>query len=265
MKRLTVPLLLRCFFRSYLVGAAYNPHGLQNIGFIYAIEPGLVALHGPGPALREARLRYAGGYNCHPFFTPMLLGAMLAGERSVAAGNASAALPAAVKDATANALSAIGDSFFNGALLNTWALGAGCLVLAGEGLWAFRLTAAAFLLLQAFKLGTFFLGVREGMAILRYMRKFDLINKGETVKRINALLLACFTWLALARGGEGAHFPLVWCGVVFYLLYSGWLVGRLHVPRIFAGIVLLLAAALLHAFGILEQLPALPFVWKSGG
>ena len=38
MNGLKASLLLGCFLRTYLVAAAYNPRGLQNIGFMFAIE-----------------------------------------------------------------------------------------------------------------------------------------------------------------------------------------------------------------------------------
>lgn len=243
---------IRCFLRTYCIASAYNPHGLQNIGFLYAIEPALNALYGPGPRLREARLRYASNYNSHPFLTPMLLGVLLRMEKGIAMGHLDPAVLVALKDTTANTLSAIGDSIFNGTLLSSWVLVVGCLVLAGMPGPALALTALAFALLQVFKLATFILGFRKGMAVLFFLRRLDLINWGERIKYVNALLLSLFLWLALPEASMEA-----WAGAILYLLMAGWIVGRLHVPRILVALVLLAAGVALHMSGLFGRIPAL--------
>ena len=245
-------LLLGCFLRTYLVGAAYNTRGLQNIGFIFAIEPALAAMYGPGTALRDARLRYARNYNCHQFFTPMLLGVFLRMEEEIASGRLDPAVQNSVKDTTANTLSAIGDSFFNGTALNTWAIAVSCMVLAGLPLAALLLTTVLFALLQVFKLATFILALRKGMAVLFFLRRLDLINWGDRFKYVNALLLTFFLWLAL----PGASAP-AWGVTGTYLLLAGWVVGRLHVPRVFVALILLAVAVALHLSSLFPDMPSL--------
>ena len=252
MNGLKASLLLGCFLRTYLVAAAYNPRGLQNIGFMFAIEPALHALYGPGPGLRDARLRYVRNYNCHQFFTPMLLGLFVHMEAEIAAGRLDPAVQNNVKDTTANTLSAIGDSFFNGTALNTWAITVSCMVLAGMPLAAFLLTVLLFVLLQIFKAGTFLLALRKGMAVLFLLRRLDLINWGDRFKYANALLLALFLWLAL----PGASAPS-WGIVGFCLLLAGWLVGKLHAPRVFVALVILAVAVVLHLSSVFPEVPGL--------
>ena len=210
----------------------------------------LFRLFGP----REARLRYARNYNCHLFFTPMLLGIFLRMEEEIAAGRLNAAVQDSLKDTTANTLSAIGDSFFNGTALNTWAVAAACLVLAGLPMAAVALTAILFVLLQFFKIVTFILALRKGLAVLLFLRRLDLINWGDRFKYVNALLLALF--LCLALPGASA---LSWGGVGLYLLLAGWVVGRLHVPRVFVALFLLAAAVTMHLAEIFPDIPHLFF------
>jgi len=247
---LPVTLLLRSFARAYFVGAAYNPRGLQNIGFTYAIEPGLVAIYGKGKALRNARLRYARHYNCHPFLTPLLLGVFLRMEFDIARGKLTPQILMSLKDTTANTLSGIGDSFFNGSLLNTWALSMTALLLAGCPLIAAVLTASAFLLLQFFKLASFFMGYSQGISFLFFMKRIDLINWSERLKCINAALLVLSLWLALPSVGIN-----VWGGVALYLLLAGWLIGKVHVPRIFIALLLLVLTVALHLTDKLGHIP----------
>jgi PTS system mannose-specific IID component len=234
MSRPRASVYLGCFFRSYFVGAVYNLHGLQNIGFLFAIEPALAALYGPGEALREARLRYA-QYNCHPFFTPLFLGVLLNMETAIAEKQLDPDLLVNLKDTTAHTLSAIGDSFFYGSLLGTWALSGACLVLAGlqaEVLW---LTGLGFLALQFLRLAAFVLGLRKRMAVLFFVQRLNLINWGDHCKTLNAVLLGIFLRLALTEAPAPA-----WGGVVLYLLLAGWLAGRAHMSR--TGITLALLA-----------------------
>ena len=250
MDALRPSLLVRCFLRTYLVAAAYNPRGLQNIGFTFAIEPALEALYGPGQALRSARMRYVRNYNCHPFWTPMLLGIFLHMENAIAEGRTDPGLLTNLKDTTANALSAIGDSLFNGTLLSTWALVTSCLVLAGMPVVAGVFTLLLFCLLQAFKMVTFVVGLRKGMAVLLSLRKLDLINWGDRFKCVNAVLLAVFLHLAL----PGVP-VLAWGGVGLYLLLAGWIVGKIHIPRVFVALILLAIIVGLHLTGLFGEIP----------
>lgn len=252
MNKLSTALLFCCFLRSYMVGAAYNPRGLQNIGFLFAIEPALEALYGPGPHLREARLRYALSYNCHPFFTPMFLGVLLRMEEAIASGALEATVLANVKDTMANTLSAIGDSFFNGTLLSTWALGSACLILAGMPGLAALATLLCFLLLQVFKFITFIMGLKKGMAVLFLIRRLDLINWGDYFKSVNAALLGVLLWLALPGMA-----PSLWASAVLYLLAAGWVVGRFHAPRVFLPLLLLMLTVALYVLGLAARVPAL--------
>jgi PTS system mannose-specific IID component len=253
MKRPRASLYLACFFRSYMVGAAYNPHGLQNIGFLYAIEPVLAALYGPGEALREARLRYALQFNCHPFFTPLFLGVLLHMETAIAEKRFEPTLLVNLKDTTANTLSAIGDSFFSGSLLCAWALSSACLILAGMQAEALGLTVLAFFFLQILKLASFVVGFRKGLSVLLFIRRLDLINLGDHCKNVNAALLGLFLWLALPDAA-----PFAWVGVVLYLLLAGWLVGRLHIGRVCMILALTAIIAVLHASGIFGHIPFPP-------
>jgi len=256
MKLVSSGLLLRCFLRTYLVNAVYNPRGLQNIGFIFVFEPALEFLYGPGERFVEARLRYARHHNCHQFFTPMLLGVLLRLESGIATGVLPASVLENLKDTTANTLSAIGGSLFNGTLMVTWALVSACLILAGLPEKALWFTILCFVLLQVFKLLTCALGFRKGMEALFLLRQLDLINWCDRVKYVNAVLLGLFLWLALPAAPMA-----VWAILALYLLFMGWLVGKSHISRVLVALVLLVMAVSLHLAGWLEafSVPRLPW------
>ena len=236
---LSTGLLLRCFLRSYLVGAAYNPHGLQNIGFLYAIDPGLSALFRNTETLRDARLRYAAHFNSHPFFTPLLLGMYLRMELASAAEGLSPDTVADLKDTAANTLSGIGDSFFSGACLNTWALISAILICLGQPATALVLTMCLLLLVQMFKLAAFILGWRQGIHVLILLKRLDLINWGERLKLFNAMLLAAFLWFALPGADS---MTLLAAGALPLAL--GWITGKWNRNRVMPVILLALLTVL---------------------
>lgn len=235
--------LLRCFLRSYCSTACYSPRGLQSVGFTFAIEPVLAALYGPGEELKAARWRYVRHFNSHPFWMPLLLGAFLRVESEIAAKRVQPALLDNVKDTTANALSAIGDSLFRGSTMITWALAAGCLVLYGMPRAAAVLTLGLFALVHLLRFACFVAGLRMGLSSLLLIRRFQLINWAGRIKYMNACLLALFLWLALRE--TAAEQPLWLPAVPACLAVAGLLVWRLHVPRL---VLLLLLLAVVVAF-----------------
>ncbi len=223
--------VIRSFLRCYLVGASLNTRGLQNVGLVYAMLPGLKAIHASPDALRQALKRYARHYNSHPFWTPCLVGIFLAVEMRIASGVFPPAMLVKIKDRTSYTLSAIGDSVFGGSLLIFWALCTTCLLLAGATAWAFLLGVLFFLGLQGFKAYTFARGLRQGFSFLEKLKRWDLINWGQRIKYANAALLLWFWILVWPR-------PLSW---------QGWLCGMAGVG---------LAARLVARHGLPREVPA---------
>lgn len=225
----TTGILLSCLLRTYFVAATFNTRGMQNVGFAYAIDPGLAAIYGACPeALQESRRRHVRHYNTHPFWTPYMVGLFLNIERKMALGLVSGKLLDHIRTTTMYTLSAIGDSFFGGSVMVFWALLTSCLVISGHGVWALVLGAAAFLSLQVFKAATFFYGFREGLAFLRRLKRWDLINWGRRIKFLNSGLLVLFWVLAWPQA------PIVWYFWLFAALLmsvSAWLVMTLHLSR----------------------------------
>ncbi len=192
--------LMLVFLRTYLVGAAFNMRGLQNVGFMYVMDPGLAAIHGDAAELRKARNRYARHYNCHPYWTPLVAGMLLHAEAEIAGGRLSPATLGTIKDTAVNTLSALGDSLFGGTLLVTWALAMAVMFANGWSEAALAVSLALFAGLQVFKLCTFIAGVRYGLSALFWLRRWDLINWADRMKMINALLLLLFLIVCVPEG-----------------------------------------------------------------
>lgn len=179
----------RSFMRTYLAGAGFNMRGMQNIGLMYAMQPGLRAIHDDPKELKAALKRYASHYQSHPFWTPCLVGILLNVETAIKAGHFPPKMLGKVKDTTAYTLSAIGDSVFAGSLLIFWALLTICLLLSGQHGAALVVSFVFLAGLQAFRIYTFTAGVRHGFRFLEKLKKWDLINWGRRVKYANAGLL----------------------------------------------------------------------------
>ncbi|GFM32831.1 PTS 3-keto-L-gulonate transporter subunit IIA [Desulfovibrio subterraneus] len=239
--------LLRCFLRTYLVGAAFNTRGLQNVGIVYAMEPGLRAIYPDPKQRRDARKRYLKHYNTHPFWTPLLVGTFLSLEALIARGKAPPEMLTTLKDTTTYTLSAIGDSVFGGSFLVFWSLTTTCMLVANLHWAALCWTGLLFLSLQAFKLFTFAAGLRGGLKVLNMLRNWDLINWGERLKLANAVVLVILLYevwpgahpqYAWERPGE-----LAWGLASAGLCLAGWVLARFHLSRIILFFILALVAA----------------------
>ncbi len=218
----------RCFLRSYLLGAAFTPQGMQSLGLAYAIEPGLAAIYSDQNELLRARARYIRHFNTHPFCAPFLLGLFLNLEQLIAQGLLQEEALPGIKDTAGYTLSAIGDSVFSGTLIPFWALAFACLMLQNL-LWAaLFFTGCLFVGFHVFRLLSFSFALRHGLHALEYLKDFDIINWGERLKYCNAVLLA----LLLGLTESLSHNTIVWAAFCVALPVIGYfLVLKTNLPR----------------------------------
>lgn len=229
---------VRSFMRCYLAGAGFNTRGMQNIGLMYAMQPGLTAIHTDPKELRAALKRYVRHYQSHPFWTPCLVGILLNVEQAIATGHFPPKMLAKVKDTTSYSLSAIGDSVFAGSLLIFWAMLSICLLLSGNPHFAFAIGLFFLAALQAFRIYTFTCGVRQGFKFLKQLKQWDLINWGRRVKYANAALLLWLWTLIWPRPYQWWELLL---GVSALLLFGRFvrtgLLSRVLAVAVFVGLV----------------------------
>ncbi len=237
---------VRSFMRCYLAGAGFNTRGMQNIGLMYAMQPGLTAIHTNPKDLKAAQKRYVRHYQSHPFWLPCLVGIYLQVESTIATGRFPPKMLSKVKDTTAYTLSALGDSVFAGSLLIFWALLTICLLLSGQGVTAIVMGVSFFAGLQAFRAYTFIGGVRHGFKFLERLKRWDLINWGLRIKYANAALLLWLWALIWPR-------PFVWwewlIGVLALMVFGRFVRTGLA-SRVVAAAVFVL---FIDNFGLLEQ------------
>lgn len=218
----------RSLLRSWCICAAFTSRGMQNLGLLYALEPALNHLYPDLDARIAAYERHATHVNTHPFWAQLLVGLLIQLEEQSARGAIPVQILPALRNTTATTLSAIGDSVLNGTILVTWALFTALLALSGHILLAAISTLVICCVAQAIRVVCFFLGLREGLAVLERLRHLDCINWGDRLKIINAMLLAVLAFL---------FWPFtpnyLWLLAVFCLVGTGFVILRYRLRRVF--------------------------------
>ncbi len=234
--------LLKCFFRTYFIGSMYNTKGLQNLGLLYIMDPGLKYFYkGSAQGLAEARKRYLGHYNSHPYFLPFLVGYFLFLESKIAKGILPRDSLRTIKATTAYTLSALGDSFWGGSLLILWSFIEIILLINKYITLAFVFFISTFIFVQCFRFFVFWQGFNKGLSFFEVIKNMNLIQWSKRIKIINSILLI-FIWQGIANLVEILPKSLVFIigGVVIGI--SSFVVSQHHVLReilVIGGIVLL--------------------------
>jgi mannose/fructose/N-acetylgalactosamine-specific phosphotransferase system component IID len=210
-------------WRSLLLQSVWNPRGMQNVGFCFAMLP-LLRRCGEDREARSAFLRrHLGFFNTNPVLASYVLGAVAAQE--VAGAEASAV--ASVKKGLASPLGMAGDALFWGALRPL--AGAVAVLLALQGVvWA------AVALLVIYNVPHLVLRVRGiGVgAVAGPMGARELLGPGlKGAVRWTRALVAFAVGLILARavalGGVVEPRRVLAAGLFFVLAYAA---ARARVP-----------------------------------
>jgi mannose PTS system EIID component len=104
--------LWRVFFRSLFLQAAWNPRGMQNLGFAFAMQPALRELYPDDAERARAAERHLEFFNCHPYLAAAIVGGAVRLEEDVARGAADPRSVSAFKAALGPPFAALGDGFF---------------------------------------------------------------------------------------------------------------------------------------------------------
>src|SRR5438270_266876 len=240
-RRVSTGTLARAFFRSLFLQAAWNPRGMQNVGFADAIAPALEELY-PDPAERaKAAARHLEFFNCHPYLAAAILGGAIRLEERVAAGEAPPESVSRFKTTLGPPFAALGDGFFWLALRPVAALaaavtepflGLGC-VLVFLGLYnAVHLAA---------RLWLFTVGYLRGEGIVDSIGRAHVASSTPLLKAAGAVLagaLAARSLLAAGLPQRPFHALLVASTIVGAVA----LLPRLGVTRaVYAALILGLA------------------------
>jgi mannose PTS system EIID component len=111
-RRVSKAALLRTFFRSLFMQAAWNPRGMQNLGFGSAMSPSLADLHPDREARVAAARRHLELFNCHPYAAAAIVGGAVRLEEELSGGIGTPQDVSAFKASLASPFAALGDGFF---------------------------------------------------------------------------------------------------------------------------------------------------------
>jgi PTS system mannose-specific IID component len=230
----------------------YTTQGLQSIGFLYSILPGLRELHKDDQAFAQSCARYSKHFNCNIFWAPFLSGVFLHMEREIASGSIPPNFVTPLKDTTLNTLSAVGDSFFSGSILVTIVLMMACLLVLGNVMASGVLVILWLLGSFVVKFMAFNIGLARGMSVLRYVRRINLINKGDYLKLFNAVLLCAFLAIVMGISSEIVMQPLgivaiteIWLLPLTMILLLGYSISRVRLSRTLAIFVIVAVASII--------------------
>lgn len=177
-------------WRSLWIQGSWSFKGMQTVGFVHALEPGVTGT-------REERLKrfavHLNFFNAHPFLSPMAVGAVVKAERE---GDPEAG---GIAPVMMGPLGGLGDTLFWGGFKPLAAvLG---IFLVAEGFWWAPLAMVAFfaavgLLTRVYALN---LGLSHGKMALLEFQKLKPFFWADRVKLLLSLMLGWVVW-RLAEG-----------------------------------------------------------------
>jgi PTS system mannose-specific IID component len=217
-RRVTAPVLLRVFLRSFLVQASWNFDRLQNLGALYVMAPALRLIHGSGD-LAPVFQRHLAYFNTHPYLTAPIFGTTLALEERAVSGRAGSMGAQEFQRMIMAPYAAMGDAFFWGGL-RPLAAGIALFFAARGSLWAPLVFLVLFnvphLWLRAVGLVRGYLLGMGAMAIIQRHRLPDLAVycKEMTVVLLGALS-AYLVFAACRDGGVATGWGLALLPLLF--------------------------------------------------
>lgn len=181
-------ILLKSFFRLFLLQASWNFERMQNVGVLYVIEPSLRFLYREED-LREACQRHLSYFNTHPYMAAPVLGATIALEEKRASGLEGVFSVDDFKRMAMAPYAAIGDAFFWGGVRPLVA----CLALffaSKESLWAPVVFIVLFNIPHLWtRMFGFIRGYQMGVSVVEVLQRYRLPDVAIRLKEAMVVLL----------------------------------------------------------------------------
>lgn len=218
----------RLFVRSFLLQAVWNPRGMQDVGFFFAVSP---LLHAMDEEERQAFLeRHLEFFNTNPVLAPYVIGAVARAELS-GQGRAESA---EIKKALSGVIGMAGDALMWGGIRPAAGLIAAAVALYGLETGAWGVWAAPVVMLVLYNVPHIILklrGVSRGMAV-GPDAVTELLGPGfrRAVKtaRCTAAFAAGLVLALAAAGSGGGGLPLAVTMGSFLVL--GGVAARVGIP-----------------------------------
>ena len=242
-RRVSKASLVRTFYRSLFIQAAWNPRGMQNLGFGSAMSPSLDDLHPDREARVAAARRHLELFNCHPYAAAAIVGGAVRLEEEVSGGIGTPQDVSSFKASLAPPFAALGDGFFWLALRPAAALLA-ALLQPFLGLFC----VAVFLVVYdsihlAVRSWLFAAGYQKGAGILEILSRAHIPAATRALKATAAILAGTLAarGIVLASAGHRPGNGLLVAVVI--------VAGVLFLPRVRLPVALYAAMALGLALG----------------
>ena len=183
--------LANVFRRALFIQAAWNPRGMQNLGFASAMAPALDELYPDRPARIAAARRHLELFNCHPYAAAAIVGGAVRLEEEVASGAAKAGDVSLFKSSLAFPFAALGDGFFWLALRPATALLA-ALCQPFVGLWCVPLFLVIYDSVHLAVRGWLFaVGYHRAAGIIEILSHAHIPSATRALKATAAVLAGC--------------------------------------------------------------------------
>ena len=183
--------LANAFRRALFIQAAWNPRGMQNLGFASAMSPALDELYPDRGARIAAARRHLELFNCHPYAAAAIVGGAVRLEEDVASGTARPGDVSTFKSSLAFPFAALGDGFFWLALRPATALLA-ALAQPFVGLWCVSLFLVVYDSVHLAVRGWLFaVGYHKAAGIIEILSHAHIPSATRALKATAAVLAGC--------------------------------------------------------------------------
>jgi len=211
--------LLRMFFRSFFIQAAWNYNSLLSIGFCYTLVPAAKRIYRDKSERIKFLCRHLNFFNAHPYFASFAVGAVARAEedRQVAQKSEAAQIER-LKNALIGPLGAIGDQVFWANIKPASVLLAVLGILISSQLrWQLIFLAAMILIYNIPHIYVRYAGIKKGYQLGFEVYKVLNLDDYTKVKKlygaIGALALGCITGYSFIKFGK-----VDWLQGVLFLL-----------------------------------------------
>jgi mannose/fructose/N-acetylgalactosamine-specific phosphotransferase system component IID len=202
--------LIQTYFRSLFAQTLWNFERIQNIGFAFSMEPLFKRLDVSKTVFRKMMRRQLMFFNCHPYFSPIVMGVVYAKEKARPSKHEEEDPTLTVlKDSMGGAFGAVGDHVIWGswrpfAVLSAMALG----ILVAWPTRAWQTCAqwwvAGFLcMFNGVHLWLRWRGlqkaVQDGPGVVRWVESLHLQAWAAEIRRLGLLLVVVLILMVLGR------------------------------------------------------------------
>jgi len=219
--------MLKPLLRTLFINTLVNDRNLQNVGFIFCIEPALKRLYSSHKEYLERLKSYSEYFSSNPFFFPLILGLCINLERK-----GKSEMVQKLKVETMSPVSALSDALIWSTLKPAFTIFFCTLAFAGWIGAPFWFWLLFFLITNFFRIYTFFAGLNMGLAVVYNLSKLKLRAIISILKIASLIffggssfLLFFSEFLKIDKISDAGVDNII---LIFYFLANALFIGRLR-------------------------------------